>query len=194
MHLPHQGQDGQIEFKKLNEKHREIFRAARAKELKSLLDSGAISIMSREESREFEKNNPKHVLKSRFVDRWKPTDEFGVVPESFGEEGFDPAAHGGLAAKSRWCVVGWEDPHIHEIERAAPTPLTSSMYPFLQLSASRKWSARAKDAKLRRRFYNPDLYHKEEALSVQDAQRRSFSRPWRGPAHPACFSPKSTAW
>ena len=70
-----------------------------------------------------------------------------MVPEQFGEDGFDPASHGGLAAKSRWCVVGWEDPHIHEIERTAPTPLTSSMYLFLQLSASRKWSARAKDAK-----------------------------------------------
>ena len=138
---------GQIEFKKLNDKHREIFRAARAKELKSLLDSGAIRILSPAESQEFYKNHPKHVLKSRFVDRWKPTDEFGVVPEQFGEDGFDPASHGGLAAKSRWCVVGWEDPHIHEIERTAPTPLTSSMYLFLQLSASRKWSARAKDAK-----------------------------------------------
>ena len=138
---------GQIEFKKLNDQHREIFRAARAKELKSLLDSGAIRILSPAESQEFYKNHPKHVLKSRFVDRWKPTDEFGVVPEQFGEDGFDPASHGGLAAKSRWCVVGWEDPHIHEIERTAPTPLTSSMYLFLQLSASRKWSARAKDAK-----------------------------------------------
>ena len=138
---------GQIEFRKLNDAHRKIFRAAREKELKSLLDSGAIRILSKEESREFMRNNPQHVLKSRFVDRWKPTDEFGVVPEQFGDDGFDPATHGGLAAKSRWCVVGWEDPHIHEIERTAPTPLTSSMYLFLQLSASRKWSARAKDAK-----------------------------------------------
>ena len=138
---------GQIEFRKLNDARRKIFRAAREKELKSLLDSGAIRILSKEESREFMRNNPQHVLKSRFVDRWKPTDEFGVVPEKFGDDGFDPATHGGLAAKSRWCVVGWEDPHIHEIERTAPTPLTSSMYLFLQLSASRKWSARAKDAK-----------------------------------------------
>ena len=42
---------------------------------------------------------------------------------------------------------GWKDPMIHEIERSAPTPLTSSMYLFLQLCSSRKWTARAKDAK-----------------------------------------------
>ena len=32
-------------------------------------------------------------------------------------------------------------------KRAAPTPLTSSLYLFMQLAASRKWSARVKDAK-----------------------------------------------
>lgn len=36
---------------------------------------------------------------------------------------------------------------IHEIERSAPTPLTSSMYLFMQLCAGRKWTAYSKDAK-----------------------------------------------
>ena len=36
---------------------------------------------------------------------------------------------------------------IHHIERAAPTPLTSSMHLFFQLAACRKWPARVKDAK-----------------------------------------------
>ena len=138
---------GQVEFRNLNNKHKEIFRKARAKEVKSLLDSGAIRILSVKESREFLKNNPQHVLTSRYVDRWKPTDRFGVLPEDYGLASFDPAEHEGLASKSRWCVVGWRDPHIHQIERAAPTPLTSSIYLMMQLAAARKWKAVSKDAK-----------------------------------------------
>ena len=138
---------GQVEFRKLSEKHKNIFRQARAKEVKSLLDSGAIKILSLAESKQFLREHPNHVLTSRYVDRWKPTDALGVLPEEYGHEGFQPEDHGGLAPKSRWCVVGWKDPHIHQIERAAPTPLTSSMYLALQLSASRKWVAFGKDAK-----------------------------------------------
>ena len=138
---------GQVEFRKLSEKHKNIFRQARAKEVKSLLDSGAIKILSLAESKQFLREHPNHVLTSRYVDRWKPTDAFGVLPEEYGHEGFQPEDHGGLAPKSRWCVVGWKDPHIHQIERAAPTPMTSSMYLALQLSASRKWVAFGKDAK-----------------------------------------------
>ena len=138
---------GQVEFKHLQEKYKKIFRTARAKEVKSLLDSGAIKILSVEESRKFLKEHPKHVLTSRYVDRRKPTDAFGVVPEAFGEPGFLLEEHPGLAPKSRWCVVGRQDPHIHQIERTAPTPLTASMYLMFQIAASRKWIAKSKDAK-----------------------------------------------
>ena len=138
---------GQVEFRRLSDKHKAIFRQARAKEVKSLLDSGAIKILSLAESKQFLRDHPEHVLTSRYVDRWKPTDAFGVLPEEYEQEGFQPETHAGLAPKSRWCVVGWRDPHIHQIERAAPTPLTSSMYLGLQLSASRKWIAFSKDAK-----------------------------------------------
>ena len=138
---------GQVEFRHLPEKYKQIFRKSRAKEVTSLLNSGAIKILSVEESRKFAKEHPDHVLTSRYVDRWKPTDAFGVLPEEYDEPNFLPENHSGLAPKSRWCVVGWKDPHIHQIERAAPTPLTSSMYLALQLAASRKWVAFGKDAK-----------------------------------------------
>eukprot|EP00435_Cladocopium_sp_Y103_P008346 s2034_g2.t1 len=137
---------GQVEFKNLPEKYKEIFRKARAKEVASLLNSGAIKILSVEESRKFAKEHPESVLPSRYVDRWKPTDAFGVLPEEYDQPGFLPEAHGGLAPKSRWCVVGWKDPLVHQIERSS-TPQTSSMYLALQLAASRKWVAYGKDAK-----------------------------------------------
>ena len=138
---------GQIVFTDLPPEQIPSFRKARDKEIKSLLDSGAIRILSVEDSLKFLKENADCVLDSRYVDRWKPTDAFGVLPNNYYDKGFKPHEHPGLAAKSRWCVVGWKDPMIHEIERSAPTPLTSSMYLFMQLCASRKWVAYSKDAK-----------------------------------------------
>ena len=129
---------GQVEFSKLPEKEKEIFRKARDKEIKSLLDSGAIKILS------LRKDFPDRVLPSRYVDRWKPTEEFSVLPENFQGGTVEDEK---VAPKSRWCVVGWRDPDVLEIERAAPTPLTSSMYLFMQLCACRKWFAKVKDAK-----------------------------------------------
>ena len=138
---------GQVTFKTLPAEQRAAFRKSRDKEIKSLLDSGAIRIMSVEESLRFLKESPENVLESRYVDRWKPTDAFGILPQDFHKPGFKPESHPGLASKSRWCVIGWMDPMIHEIERSAPTPLTSSMYIFMQVCASRHWEARVKDAK-----------------------------------------------
>ena len=98
---------GQVEFSKLPEKEKAIFRKARDKEIKSLLDSGAIKILSIEESRQFRKDFPDRVLPSRYVDRWKPTEEFSVLPENFQGGTVEDEK---VAPKSRWCVVGWRDP------------------------------------------------------------------------------------
>ena len=137
---------GQVTFSLLGEEEKKIFRQSRDKEIKSLLDSGAIKVLTLEESKAFRKAHPDHLLTSRYVDRWKPTEAFAVLPDNFGAN--DPGEHRAqVAAKSRWCVVGWKDPHVHEIERSAPTPRSTSIYLFLQLVASRDWDAYAKDAK-----------------------------------------------
>ena len=82
------------------------------------------------------------------MDRWKPNgDKFSVLPEDFDSANYEPMQNSGVSAKSRWCVVGWRDPLIHAIERSAPTPLSTSIYLFFQLSATRKWPGRVKDAK-----------------------------------------------
>ena len=139
---------GQIVFTKLSSQHREAFEKARIKEVKSLLDNKAIRLLSVEESKAFRKAHPDHVLTSRFVDRWKPNgDKFSVLPKQFEDPNYEPMADDGVDPKSRWCVVGWKDPMAHAIERSAPTPLTTSIYLFFQLSASRKWPGRVKDAK-----------------------------------------------
>ena len=137
---------GQVEFRELTSEEKKIFRKSRAKEVKSLLDSGAITILSVEESIKFAREHPDHVLTSRYVDRWKPED--GVTfPKDFDMANITPDFKAKLGPKSRWCVVGWQDPMIHAVERSAPTPLTISMYLFMQMSASRSWPAWVKDVK-----------------------------------------------
>ena len=138
---------GHIDFDRLtNAAHRKAFLDARIKEVQSLIDNKAIKILSSEESRAFRRDHPDCVLPSRYVDRWKPSGDgkFSTLPEHFDDPGFEPLNNPGLAAKSRWCVVGWRDPWIHAIERSAPTPLSSSIMLFLQ---TRKWTGKIKDCK-----------------------------------------------
>ena len=137
---------GQITFSELSPDEKRIFRQSRAKEVKSLLDSGAITILSLKDSLRFAKEHPDFVLTSRYVDRYKPED--GVTfPTDFDVGNITPEFRAKLGPKSRWCVVGWKDPMVHAVERSAPTPLTISMYLFMQLAATRHWPAWAKDVK-----------------------------------------------
>ena len=59
------------------------------------------------------------MISSRLVLRWKETDT-----------GYK------AKAKARWCVHGFKDPDIHEIERSCPTPELSSINITLQILAS----------------------------------------------------------
>ena len=74
--------------------------------------------MSLEESLEFREQFPKYFLPSRWVDRWKGTDD------------------GGLLAKSRIFILGVKDPHIRELERKAPTPTNEAFITTMQFLAS----------------------------------------------------------
>ena len=72
--------------------------------MEGLFDLKAYRLMSLEESRKFKKEHPECVLPTRWVDRYKATDE------------------GGAIAKSRIVIFGFMDPHILQLERSAPTP------------------------------------------------------------------------
>ncbi|CAE8697324.1 unnamed protein product [Polarella glacialis] len=120
---------GQIIFSQLDVAEKKVFRASRDKEVSSLVDTRAVTVLSLEDSRAFAKEHPEEIIDSKFVDRYKP------------QESGDPVA------KSRWCCVGWQDPHIHEIERSSPTPLSISIYSGCQVAASRGWRARTSDVK-----------------------------------------------
>ena len=138
---------GHVNFLKLPEVVKRIFRKSREKEVRSLLDSGAIQILSLQESLAFEREHPEHVLTSRYVDRWKPTEDGSALPEDLDDYDARNGERKDIAAKSRWTVVGWRDPEVHAIERSSPTPLTTSIYLALQTAACRRWRGHVRDVK-----------------------------------------------
>ena len=81
------------------------------------------------------------------MDRWKPSEAFTALAEDFDPDKYEEGKDCGAAPKSRWCVVGWQDPMLQSIERSAPTPTSTAVNLALQLTASRKWDAYVKDAK-----------------------------------------------
>ena len=145
---------GQVEFSRLEPKEKEVFRQSRAKEFQSLLDNKAVKVLSIEESERFRREHPECILESRFVDRYKPVEvqqkDIDRVKKAAVENGcLEPLelTADTSSPKSRWCVVGWRDPQIHQIERSAPTPSSSAIYTVLQLAATRRWRTFVKDVK-----------------------------------------------
>ena len=76
--------------------------------------------MSPEESDHFAKTTLENIIPTNMLDKWKLQDD------------------GTVAAKSRSVLVGWKDPMIYQLERAAPTPTQEGIMVTLQWLASAK--------------------------------------------------------
>ena len=83
--------------------------------------------MSPEESDHFAKTTPDNIIPTNMLDMWKLQDDFTV------------------AAKSRSVLVGWKDPMIYLLERAAPTLTQEGIMVTLQWLASAKVTGRIAD-------------------------------------------------
>ena len=83
--------------------------------------------MSPEESDHFAKTTPENIIPTNMLDKWKLQDD------------------GSVAAKSRSVLVGWKDPMIYPLERAAPTPTQEAIMVTLQWLASAKVTGRIAD-------------------------------------------------
>jgi hypothetical protein len=118
-----------VEYHRLGFKDQKTFYDARALEIKNLLDLGAYRLMSLEESLKFREDHPDSVLPSKWVERWKTTDE------------------GGYKAKSRIVILGFKDPHVLQLERSAPTPTNEAFTVTMQNLASLKRAAWSSDIK-----------------------------------------------
>ena len=76
--------------------------------------------MSVKDSERFAKTTPENIIPTIMLDKWKRQD-VGMVK-----------------AKSRIVLVGWKDPMVYQLERAAPTPTQVVIMVTLQWLASAK--------------------------------------------------------
>ena len=101
--------------------------ASRFKEIDNLLKLNALSVMSLEESDHFAKTTPENIIPTNMLYKWKLQED------------------GSVAAKGRSVLVGWKDPMIYQMERAAPTPTQEGIMVPLQWLASAKVTGRIAD-------------------------------------------------
>ena len=101
--------------------------ASRFKEIDNLLKLNALSGMSPEESDHFAKTTPENIIPTNMMDKCKLQDD------------------GTVAAKSRGVLVGWKDPMIYQLKRAAPTPTQEGIMVTLQWLASATVTGRIAD-------------------------------------------------
>ena len=99
----------------LSETDRKKFDASRFKEIDNLLKLNALSVMSPEERDHFAKTTPENIIPTNTLDKWKLV------------------------------LVGWKDPMIDQLERAAPTPTQEGIMVTLQWLASAKVTGRIAD-------------------------------------------------
>eukprot|EP00973_Karenia_brevis_P086313 11969156-Karenia_brevis.AAC.1 len=88
-----------VEYRNLSRVDQKTFDGACNREMQGLLDLGANRLMSFAESLAFRRDHPDNVLPSRWVERWKGTDE------------------GTVKAKGRVVILSFKDPHVLQLER-----------------------------------------------------------------------------
>ncbi|CAE7833764.1 RE2, partial [Symbiodinium necroappetens] len=101
-------------------------------EWKKVADTGAIRVLSLEESMKVRNGDQRHpIIPSRMVRRWKPAEQPGQPP----------------TRKSRWCLRGDRDPDLLELDRHASTLTNTSFGVLLQVAANMKYKAAVGDLK-----------------------------------------------
>ena len=107
----------ELSWNHLSAEEQTQFSKAIETERQGVLDFKAVTITDSTQADVIREKHRERVVSSRLVLRWKETDT-------------------GYKAKARWCVHGFKDPDIHEIERSCPTPELSSINMTLQILAS----------------------------------------------------------
>ena len=93
------------------------FEIADAAEWKAIVDTGSVKVLNSEVANTIRKKQPDRVINCRMVRRLKPQEGTFQKPK----------------AKSRWCVLGHQDPDAADMFTYAPTPQTESIMMFLFL-------------------------------------------------------------
>ena len=107
----------EVHPKHLSPDERVAFEVADAAEWKAIVESGSVKVLDSEVANTKRKERPDRVINSRMVRRLKPQEGTFQKPK----------------AKSRWCVLGHQDPDAADMFTYAPTPQTESIMVFLFL-------------------------------------------------------------
>ena len=105
--------------KHLSPDERVAFEIADSAEWKAIVDSGSVKVLDSEVANTIRKERPDTVINSRMVRRLKPQEGTFQKPK----------------AKSRWCVLGRQDPDAADMFTYAPTPQTERILMFLSVAA-----------------------------------------------------------
>ena len=139
----------EVDEKSITEEEWPKWRVADGDEWTKVLNTGAVKLLSPEESLEVEDQLRKakkssRILPSRIVRRWKPADQPGEAP----------------TRKSRWCIRGDKDPDLLNLSRYAPTVTTAVISVALQVAANKGFKTYVGD--LRNAFMQSDSLVREE--------------------------------
>eukprot|EP00435_Cladocopium_sp_Y103_P050345 s671_g15.t1 len=126
----------EIDMKRESEEAKEGWKMADAAEWNKIVQSGAVKVLSVEESEQVRRSlqaqgKEARVLPTRMVRRYKPSEQPGTPPTQ----------------KSRLCIRGDLDPDILSLERFAPTVNTMNLNVVLQLAANLGFEAEISDFK-----------------------------------------------
>ena len=94
--------------------------------------NGATKVWRGAEARALKQRFPDRIIRSRWHEKWKDQgDDYDN-----GLNGEFPEVRKCEDAKSRWILIGFEDPDVAELNRSVPTPATEDVPMSCQLLAS----------------------------------------------------------
>lgn len=109
----------------LTPKEREMIAEGKRCEWENLLNYDAIKVYTGHEAEDMKKRiPPERFLESRFVKTRK----------------IDPETPGGYKIKCRWCIIGYKDPDLLELDRQSPTLSMDAYIMCLQVISSKQWT------------------------------------------------------
>ena len=129
------------------------FEASILKEWSGALGANAVTVIPPAEAALIRNKHPERCLTSRVVLRWKKTETR-------------------VKAKARWCVHGFKDPDIHNIERSCPTPELTTIHIAMQVMASMQFPATVGDATLA--FMQGDPSKRSQPLYTPNRQEMTL--------------------
>ena len=113
----------EVKYGELTSKERELFQAAKQKELQCWLDTKTVQAIMRD------RIHPSRIMSSRWILTWKE----------------DPTSDTGKKAKARLVVKGFQDPDIDSVCSDSPTLTRDSRMLLLQTVASQQWIVQSFD-------------------------------------------------